>query len=49
MDILWQQIVTGLALAGAVAFLVIRYLRRRSRKAAGCANCALLKQSKQPH
>ncbi|MCP4685608.1 MAG: hypothetical protein GY867_09195 [bacterium] len=45
MDILWQQVAIGLALAGAVTFLVIRYFRRRNRKADGCANCALLKQS----
>ncbi|MCP4684747.1 MAG: FeoB-associated Cys-rich membrane protein [bacterium] len=45
MDIMWQQVTIGLALAAAVAFLVIRFLRRRNRKAGGCANCALMKQS----
>jgi len=48
MDLFWQQITIGLVLAAAVAFLVVRYIRRRRRKASGCANCALLKQANRP-
>lgn len=48
MDIFWQQVAIGLALAGALTFLVVRYIRRRKRKASGCANCVLLKQSNRP-
>jgi len=48
MDIFWQQLTIGLILAGAVTFLVLRYFRRRKRKAGGCDNCALLKRSSRP-
>jgi len=45
MEVLWQQLAIGLIVAAAVAFLVIRYVRRRNRKASGCDNCALLKRA----
>jgi len=38
MDLLWQQIVIGLVLAGAVAYLVRRAVLRR-RKESQCADC----------
>ena len=45
MDIFWQQVTIGLVVAAAVAFLVVRYIRRRTRKASRCESCALLKQA----
>ena len=43
MSILLQQIAIGLALAGAVTYLVIYYIRRR-KKSGACENCRLLKE-----
>lgn len=45
MSILLQQIAIGLALAGAVTYLVIHYSRRRKKEGA-CDNCRLLKEAK---
>jgi len=42
MAVLWQQITIGLILTAAVAYLVIRYLRRRRRENA-CSRCGLMK------
>lgn len=42
MAILWQQIAIGLILSAAVAYLVIRYIRRRRRETA-CSRCGLMK------
>lgn len=42
MALLWQQIIIGLAVAAAVAYLVVRYIRKR-REQSACANCTLMK------
>ncbi len=45
MSILLQQIAIGLALAGAVTYLVIYYVRRRKKEGA-CESCRLLKEAR---
>jgi len=39
MDLLWQQIAIGLALAGAAAYLIWHFVRGRRQKNP-CAGCA---------
>jgi predicted small secreted protein len=46
MALLWQQIIIGAAVAAAIAYLVVRYLRKRKQQAI-CANCTLLKLAQQ--
>ncbi|MCB2231317.1 FeoB-associated Cys-rich membrane protein [bacterium] len=43
MSLLWQQIVIGVLLIGAIAYLVYYLTRRRRHK--GCPGCSLNKLS----
>jgi len=45
MSLLWQQIVAGLAVAAAAAYLAARFFVRRYRKPA-CSECALMKAAR---
>ncbi len=45
MDMLWQQIIIGVAIAGALGYLVFFFIRKRRSKT-GCANCALMQASR---
>jgi hypothetical protein len=42
MDILLQQIAIGVIIVAAVAYLAVRFIRRRRRERA-CARCGLMK------
>ncbi len=41
MDLLWQWIIIGIAIAGALGYLVFHFVRKRRNKT-GCADCTLM-------
>ena len=43
MGLLWQQIIIGVVLAAAVAYLAWHFYRKAARKKQGCAACGLMK------
>jgi hypothetical protein len=47
MDILLQQILIGVIFVAAVAYLGVRFFRRRRRESA-CSRCGLMKIAQSP-
>jgi hypothetical protein len=49
MDIIWQQIIIGVLLVGAVGYLGWHFARRARRKSKGCAACGLMRSAEKKH